>query len=128
MVFIISAGLVSGDDYKRTPAYTNTHQGCSPPDHLHCTTATTATVAMSCHLLTLHMLLSFIQCENSGDPWRCPPNIYPLRYWECAYFILVTSSTVGYGDIVCKTTIGRTFMLFIITGGLVSTSCSPTIL
>lgn len=47
-------------------------------------------------------------------------NSQPLTYWECVYFMLVTMATVGYGDIVCKTTLGRIFMVFFILGALVS--------
>ncbi|XP_067937566.1 calcium-activated potassium channel slowpoke-like isoform X2 [Watersipora subatra] len=57
-------------------------------------------------------------CENSGDPWRYPPNIQELSFWNCGYFILVTSTTVGYGDIYCETTLGKLFMVFIIMAGL----------
>ena len=56
--------------------------------------------------------------ENSGDPWSFS-NPQPLGLWECVYFILVTSSTVGYGDISAKTVLGRLFMIFIIMGGMV---------
>ena len=67
-------------------------------------------------------ILSFIlQVENSGDPWGFE-NPHHLRFWECVYFILVTSSTVGYGDIAAKTVLGRVFMVFIIMGGMVRTS------
>jgi len=44
----------------------------------------------------------------------------PPTYWECVYFTLVTMSTVGYGDIVCVSPIGRFFMVFFILGALVS--------
>ena len=44
----------------------------------------------------------------------------PPTYWECVYFTLVTMSTVGYGDIVCVSSIGRFFMVFFILGALVS--------
>lgn len=67
-------------------------------------------------------IIAYLQCENSGDPWLEVPNIQELTYWECAYFVLVTSTTVGYGDIYCKTSLGRLFMVFIIMGGLVSES------
>ena len=60
--------------------------------------------------------------ENSGDFFASPPfsNNQPLTYWECVYFTLVTMSTVGYGDVFCKTTLGRFFMVFFILGALVS--------
>lgn len=54
--------------------------------------------------------------ENSGDPWRDFSNPQVLSYWECLYFLLVTMSTVGYGDIFAKTDIGRIFIVaFIMT-------------
>lgn len=57
--------------------------------------------------------------ENSGDPWENFQNNQPLTYWECVYLLMVTMSTVGYGDVYAKTTLGRLFMVFFILGGLV---------
>nr|XP_056716872.1 potassium channel subfamily U member 1 [Euleptes europaea] len=56
--------------------------------------------------------------ENSGDPWEGPSNFRHLSYFECLYMVMVTMSTVGYGDITAKTTSGRCFLLFFIIGGL----------
>uniref|UniRef100_A0A673H5N5 Calcium-activated potassium channel subunit alpha-1 n=1 Tax=Sinocyclocheilus rhinocerous TaxID=307959 RepID=A0A673H5N5_9TELE len=56
--------------------------------------------------------------ENSGDPWENFQNSQPLSYWECVYLLMVTMSTVGYGDVCAKTTLGRLFMVFFILGGL----------
>ena len=46
--------------------------------------------------------------ENSGDPPDFD-NGQILTYWDCVYFLMVTMSTVGYGDIYCMTTLGRAF-------------------
>ncbi|XP_049592951.1 calcium-activated potassium channel subunit alpha-1a isoform X32 [Syngnathus scovelli] len=56
--------------------------------------------------------------ENSGDPWENFQNFQSLSYWECVYLLMVTMSTVGYGDVYAKTTLGRLFMVFFILGGL----------
>uniref|UniRef100_A0A8C6PYX7 BK channel n=1 Tax=Nothobranchius furzeri TaxID=105023 RepID=A0A8C6PYX7_NOTFU len=56
--------------------------------------------------------------ENSGDPWEDFKNSQTLSYWECVYLLMVTMSTVGYGDVYAKTTLGRLFMVFFILGGL----------
>ncbi|XP_037128198.1 calcium-activated potassium channel subunit alpha-1a isoform X23 [Syngnathus acus] len=56
--------------------------------------------------------------ENSGDPWENFTNFQSLSYWECVYLLMVTMSTVGYGDVYAKTTLGRLFMVFFILGGL----------
>lgn len=62
---------------------------------------------------------SLSQVENSGDPWENFQNSQSLSYWECVYLLMVTMSTVGYGDVYAKTTLGRLFMVFFILGGLV---------
>ncbi|XP_048842607.1 calcium-activated potassium channel subunit alpha-1-like isoform X15 [Brienomyrus brachyistius] len=56
--------------------------------------------------------------ENSGDPWENFQNSQALNYWECVYLLMVTMSTVGYGDVCAKTALGRLFMVFFILGGL----------
>jgi potassium large conductance calcium-activated channel subfamily M alpha protein 1 len=40
--------------------------------------------------------------ENTGDPWADFSNSVSLNYWECVYLLMVTMSTVGYGDICAK--------------------------
>lgn len=49
-------------------------------------------------------------------------SIHPhsISYWECVYFLIVTMSTVGYGDIYCTTMMGRAFIVLFILIGLVS--------
>ncbi|KAK4296381.1 hypothetical protein Pmani_031112 [Petrolisthes manimaculis] len=55
--------------------------------------------------------------ENSGDPMEFE-NSHPLSYWTCVYFLIVTMSTVGYGDVYCHTVFGRTFLVFFLLVGL----------
>lgn len=62
----------------------------------------------------------YLQVENSGDPFFDFNNVQPLTYWECVYFMIVTMTTVGYGDIYCKTTIGRMTTVILILGLVVS--------
>ncbi|KAG4075702.1 hypothetical protein HA402_003527 [Bradysia odoriphaga] len=55
--------------------------------------------------------------ENSGDPFDFL-NSQKLSYWTCVYFLIVTMSTVGYGDVFCMTILGRTFLVFFLLVGL----------
>ncbi|XP_035778190.1 calcium-activated potassium channel slowpoke isoform X16 [Anopheles maculipalpis] len=55
--------------------------------------------------------------ENSGDPLEFN-NPQQLSYWTCVYFLIVTMSTVGYGDVYCETVLGRTFLVFFLLVGL----------
>ncbi|XP_049855980.1 calcium-activated potassium channel slowpoke isoform X6 [Schistocerca gregaria] len=55
--------------------------------------------------------------ENSGDPLDFK-NPNHLSYWTCVYFLIVTMSTVGYGDVYCQTVLGRTFLVFFLLVGL----------
>lgn len=61
------------------------------------------------------------QLENSGDPLEFN-NPQQLSYWTCVYFLIVTMSTVGYGDVYCETVLGRTFLVFFLLVGLVSST------
>ncbi|XP_071128802.1 calcium-activated potassium channel slowpoke-like isoform X4 [Mytilus edulis] len=80
----------------------------------------TSTMIRLCQMLTYFISLwlasgGFLHLvENSGDPWRNFENAKSLSYWECLYFLLVTMSTVGYGDISAKTDIGRIFIVLFI--------------
>ncbi|XP_015839421.1 calcium-activated potassium channel slowpoke [Tribolium castaneum] len=66
--------------------------------------------------------------ENSGDPLEFK-NPNPLPYWTCVYFLIVTMSTVGYGDVYCHTVLGRTFLVFFLLVGLaIFASCIPEII
>lgn len=70
----------------------------------------------------LNVITSCPQLENSGDPFDFS-NPQQLSYWTCVYFLIVTMSTVGYGDVYCQTVLGRTFLVFFLLVGLVSYFC-----
>ncbi|XP_054984406.1 potassium channel subfamily U member 1 [Sorex araneus] len=57
--------------------------------------------------------------ENFGDPWLKGRNSQTLSYFECVYLIVATTTTVGYGDVAAKTSLGRTFIIFFTLGSLV---------
>ena len=63
--------------------------------------------------------IPIFQLENSGN---LPDfsNPVPITYWNAVYFLMVTMSTVGYGDITCGTEVGRVFQLMFLAVGLVS--------
>ncbi|WAQ96141.1 SLO-like protein [Mya arenaria] len=56
--------------------------------------------------------------ENSGDFFKDFVNPKPITYWECLYFLVVTMSTVGYGDIYAETILGRLFMSIFICASI----------
>lgn len=61
----------------------------------------------------------FGQVENSGDPWLKGRNSQNISYFESIYLVMATTSTVGFGDVVAKTSLGRTFIIFFTLGSLV---------
>lgn len=71
--------------------------------------------------MVLNVIIPCPQLENSGDPFEFT-NPQQLSYWTCVYFLIVTMSTVGYGDVYCQTVLGRTFLVFFLLVGLVSYS------
>ena len=60
-----------------------------------------------------------VQLENSGNGPDFS-GVHELSFGEALYFLMVTMSTVGYGDIVCQTKVGRVFQLLFLGVGLVS--------
>uniref|UniRef100_F6ZIC7 Potassium channel subfamily U member 1 n=1 Tax=Equus caballus TaxID=9796 RepID=F6ZIC7_HORSE len=54
--------------------------------------------------------------ENSGDPWLKGRNSQNISYFESIYLVMATTSTVGFGDVVAKTALGRTFIMFFTLG------------
>uniref|UniRef100_A0A2K6FKY4 Potassium channel subfamily U member 1 n=1 Tax=Propithecus coquereli TaxID=379532 RepID=A0A2K6FKY4_PROCO len=57
--------------------------------------------------------------ENSGDPWLKGRNSQNISYFESIYLVMATTSTVGFGDVVAKTCLGRTFIMFFTLGSLI---------
>ena len=78
-------------------------------------------IALAIYFLTLvsfgagivHLL------EYTGDPWINNHNAPEHNIFSYGYYILVTVTTVGYGDITPKTAFGRGFMFGYIIIGLV---------
>ena len=61
--------------------------------------------------------------ENSGDPFPAGnefKNAQALSYWDCLYFLMVTMSTVGYGDLSANTVLGKIFVVIFIMIFIVS--------
>ncbi|CAO2611737.1 Potassium channel subfamily U member 1 [Lemmus lemmus] len=64
--------------------------------------------------------------ENSGDPWLNGRNSQSMSYFEAIYLVTATMSTVGFGDVVAKTALGRTFIVFFTLGSLILfANCIP---
>ncbi|XP_055423079.1 potassium channel subfamily U member 1 [Bubalus kerabau] len=57
--------------------------------------------------------------ENSGDPWLKGRNSQNISFFESIYLIMATMSTVGFGDVVAKTYLGRIFIIVFTLGSLV---------
>jgi len=72
--------------------------------------------------------------ENSGDPpdftnFYQVDGVRGLSYWNCVYFLMVTMSTVGYGDVSCQTVLGKMFLIvFILVGLALFASSIPEII
>ncbi|KAL1772872.1 potassium channel subfamily U member 1 [Sigmodon hispidus] len=64
--------------------------------------------------------------ENSGDPWINGRNAQSMSYFEAIYLVTATMSTVGFGDVVAKTSLGRVFIVFFTLGSLILfANCIP---
>ncbi|CAF0949052.1 unnamed protein product [Adineta ricciae] len=58
--------------------------------------------------------------ENSGDFFCNFCNAQEISIFNALYYMIITMTTVGYGDISCKTYLGKTFVLLTLIGGLAS--------
>ncbi|XP_077000735.1 potassium channel subfamily U member 1 isoform X2 [Tamandua tetradactyla] len=57
--------------------------------------------------------------ENSGDPWLRGKNSQNISYFDSIYLVMATTSTVGFGDVVAKTSLGRAFIMIFTLGSLI---------
>lgn len=71
------------------------------------------------HLAAFPESSFFGQVENSGDPWLKIGNSQNISYFDSVYLVMATTSTVGFGDVVVKTSLGRGFIIFFTLGSLV---------
>ncbi|XP_005398530.1 PREDICTED: potassium channel subfamily U member 1 [Chinchilla lanigera] len=75
---------------------------------------------LSIFLSTWFTAAGFIHLvENSGDPWLKGRNAQNISYFDSVYVVIVTMSTVGFGDVVAKTSLGRMFIMCFTLGSLV---------
>ena len=67
--------------------------------------------------------------ENQGDPFHDYENARPageFRYVDAIWFLLITASTVGYGDFFPLTDLGKIFGIFYLARNILILVWFPT--
>lgn len=70
-------------------------------------------------LSSTHFIYHIFQLEICGDFKVDFPTPGTETYWDSFYLVMITMSTVGFGDVTCKTVSGRMFICFFILTTLV---------
>ena len=71
---------------------------------------------MSTAALVLAVEFPCLQLAPTSQQRLCNEQLQ--RFHICVYFVVISISTVGYGDVVCVTDVGRMLMIFVVIGAL----------